>query len=75
MQRTRLRNIYLKQHTEATKISHNQQRNKYVIIFQKSKRSYFECLAVKLVKDNKKFWKKTSPLFQTKLNQSKRSLL
>ena len=56
-QRTRLRNICLKQRTEATKIAHNQQRNKCVNILKKWKRSYFESLDVKLVKYNQKIWK------------------
>ena len=63
MERTRLRNIYLKQRTETTKVAYNQQRNKCVSILKKTKRSYFESLDVKFVKDNKKFWKKISPLF------------
>ena len=37
MQRARLRNIYLKQRTEATKVAYNQQRNKYVSILKKLK--------------------------------------
>ena len=63
MQRIRLRNIYLKQRTEATKFAHNQQ--KCVCILKKSKRSYFESPDVKFVKDNKKFWKKKiAPFFK-----------
>ena len=67
MQRTRLRNTYLKQHTEATKTAYNQQRNRCISILRKSKRSYFESLDVKFVKDNKKFWKKISRLFSNKI--------
>ena len=55
MKRTRLKNIYLKQRTEATKVAHSQQRNKCVSILKKSKRSYFESLDMKFVKGNKKF--------------------
>ena len=47
MQRTRLRNIYLKQRTEATKFAYNQQINKCVSILKKSKRYLFESLGVK----------------------------
>ena len=63
MQRTTLRNIYLKQRTEATKVAYNQQRNTFVSILKKSKRSYFESLDVKF------------EICQTKLNQRKRSHL
>ena len=67
MLRTRLRNIYLKKRTETTKVAYNQQRNKCVSILKKSKKSYFESLDVKFVKDNKKFWKIISPLFSNKI--------
>ena len=67
MQRTRLGNIYLKQRTETTKVAYNQQRNKYLSILQKLKRSYFESLDVKFVKDSKKFWKKISPVSSNKI--------
>ena len=72
--RTRLRNIYLKQRTETTKVAYSQQRNKCVSTLKKSKISYFESLAVKFVKGNKKFWKRISPLFSNKI-KSKRSHL
>ena len=72
MERTRLRNVYLKQRTETNKVAYNQQRNKCVSILKKIKRSYFESFDVKFVKDNKKFWKKISPLFSNKINQKKR---
>ena len=72
MERTRLRNVYLKQRTETTKVAYNQQRNKCVNILKKTKRSYFESFDVKFVKDNKKFWKKISLLFSNKINQKKR---
>ena len=67
MLRTRLRNIYLKQRTETTKVAYNQQRNKCVSILKKSKKSYFESLEVKFVKENKKFWKRISPFFSNKI--------
>ena len=67
MLRTRLRNIYLKQRTETTKVAYNWQRNKCVSILKKSKKSYFESLDTKFVKDNKHFWKRISPLFSNKI--------
>ena len=48
MQRTRLRKIYLKRLTEATKVAY-----KCVNILEKLKRFYYKCLNVKFVKDNK----------------------
>ena len=75
MLRTRLRNIYLKQRTETTKVAYNQQRNKCVSILKKSKKSYFESLDVKFVKDNKNFWKRLSPLFSNKIKSKEKITL
>ena len=61
MLRTRLRNIYLKQRTETTKVAYNWQRNKCVSILKKSKKSYFESLDTKFVKDKFPF---LSPFFK-----------
>ena len=72
MLRTRLRNIYLKQGTETTKVAYNQQRNKCVSILKKSKKSYFESLDVKFVNDNKKFWKRIFPLFSNKIKSKEK---
>ena len=55
MKRARLRNIYLKKRTEATKAAYNFQRNICVSLLRKSKKSYLENLDVKLVSDNKNF--------------------
>ena len=75
MERTRLRNIYLKQRTETTKVAYNQQRNKCVSILKKTKRSYFESLDVKFVKDNKKFWKKISAFLSNKIKSKEKITL
>ena len=37
---------------------------------KKTKKSYFECPNVKFVEDNKKFWKKISPLFSKKIKSN-----
>ena len=44
MKRARLRNVYLKKRTEATKAAYNYQRNICVSLLRKSKKSYFENL-------------------------------
>ena len=75
MLRTRLRNIYLKQRTETTKVAYNQQRNKCVSILKKSRKSYFESLDAKFVKDNKQFWKRISPLFSKKIKSKEKVTL
>ena len=75
MKRVRLRNVYLKKGTEATKAAYNFQRNICVSLFRKSKRSYFENLNVKLLRDNKKFWKNFAPLFSNKISSKERIIL
>ena len=70
MERTRLRNIYLKPRTETTKVAYNQQIIKCVSILKKAK-----SLNVKFVKDNKKFWKKISPIFSNKIKSKEKTTL
>ena len=68
MKRARLIKFYLKRRTEATKGTYSYQRNICVSLLRISKRSYFENLNhVKLVRDNKKFWKNVAPLFSNKI--------
>ena len=75
MKRARLRNVYLKKRAEATKAANNYQRNICVSLLRKSKRSYFENLNVKLVRDNKTFWKNVAPLFSNKIKSKERITL
>ena len=67
LKRARLRNVYLKKRTGASKAAYNYQRNICVCLLRKLKRSYFENLDVKLLKDNKKFWRNVAPLFSNKI--------
>ena len=73
MKRARPRNVYLKKQTEATKAAYNYQRNICVSLLRKSKSFYFENLNVKLVRDNKKFWKNIAPLFPIKSSLKRKS--
>ena len=75
MKRARLTNVYLKKRTEATKAAHIYERNICVSLLRKSKRSYFENLNVKLVRDNKHFWKNIAPLFSNKIKSKDRITL
>ena len=76
MKRARLKERLLKKkRTEATKAAYNYQRNICVSLLRKSKRSYFENLNVKLVRDNKKFWKNVAPLFSNKIRSKERITL
>ena len=53
----------LKKRTEATKAAYNYQRNICISILRTSKRCYFENPNVKLVIDNKNFWKNVASFF------------
>ena len=60
---------------EATKPAYNYQRNVCMSLFRKSKRTYFEDISVKPVRDEKKFDKMLTPLSQIKSNRKRESLL
>ena len=66
MTRSRLRNKYLRDRTNENKVHYNKQRNYFVNLLRKSKRDYYSNLDVKLISDNKKFWKTVKPLFSEK---------
>ena len=72
MKTARLRNVYLKKRTGATKPTYNYQRNICVSLLRKSKRSYFENLNIKIVRNSKVFWKKVAPLFSNKIKSKER---
>ena len=65
----------LKKRTEATKAAYNHQQNICVSLLRKSKRFYFENFNVKLVRDNKKFWKNVASLFSNEIKSKERITL
>ena len=75
MKRARIRKFYLKNELKQLKAAYNYQRNICISLLRKSKRSYFENLNVKLVRDNKKFWKNVAPLFSNKTKSKERITL
>ena len=66
MHRSRLRNKFLREITNESKIAYNKQRNICVSLSRKTKRDYFANLDTKIMKDNWKFWKTVNPLFSEK---------
>ena len=66
MQRSRLRNAYLKDRTRAARIAYKKQRNVCVSILRKSKKCYNENLDTKNITDNKKFWGIVKAFFSNK---------
>ena len=66
MNRSRLRNKFLKTKSVADRKEYNKQRNLCVKLFRKEKHSYFNSLDSKNITDNKKFWKTVKPYFSDK---------
>ena len=56
MQRSKLRNIFLKNRTEENRNNYAKQRNLCVTLLRKSKREFYGNLNEKKLCDNKKFW-------------------
>ena len=73
MHRSRLRNKFLREITNESKIAYNKQRNICVNLSRKTKRDYFANLNTKIMKVNMKFWKTVNPLFSEK-SYSKESI-
>ena len=63
MQRSKLRQKFLKERTNDSTHLYNRQRNLCASHLQKTKRDYFKQLNNKIISDNKKFWQTISPLF------------
>ena len=63
MNRSRLRNRFLKNKTEENKKGYNRQRNYVVSLLKKYKDEYYNNLNTKDIIDNKKFWTTVKPLF------------
>ena len=66
MQRSKLRQKFLKERTNNSKHFYNRQRKLYVSLLRKTKRDYFKQLNNKVIYDNKKFWQTVSLLFLEK---------
>ena len=68
MNRSRLRNKYIKKPNSHNKSIYNKHKNYCVNLFRKEKKKYYNNLDLKLVTDNKKFWKTIKPFFSDKNN-------
>ena len=66
MQRSKLRQKFLKERTNDSKHLYNRKRNLCVSLLRKMKSDYFIQLNNKVISDNKKFWRTISPLFSEK---------
>ena len=67
MHRTRLRNKYIRNRTEANLEAFKKQRNKCVKLLRKAKFDYYRNINLDNLKDNRKFWKTVKPIFSDKV--------
>ena len=66
MQRSKLRQKFLKERTNNSKDLYNRQRNLCVSHLRKTKRDFFKQVNNKVASDIRKFWQTISPLFSEK---------
>ena len=66
MNRSKLRNKFLKTRNEESKRRFNRQRNLCVSLLRKNKRLFSRKLNHRVVTDNRKFWETVGPLFSEK---------
>ena len=66
MQRSKLRNLYLKVRSDEHRIKYKKQRHICVSQLRKAKRKHYEDLSIAAVTNNK-FWKRVNPLFGNKI--------
>ena len=64
--RSRLRNIFIKNPSNENKIRYTKYRNYCTGLFRKEKKLFYSNLDTKVLKDNVKFWKTIKPLFSEK---------
>ena len=68
MNRTRLRNKFLRSRSTEDRSAYNQQRNFCLRLVRKARRDYYNNLDHKKVTDNKSFWRTVRPLFSDKIS-------
>ena len=67
MKRIRLINKFLHSKSDVDRRAYNKQRNFWVSLIRKEKKSFFSNLNTKDINDNKTFWKMVKPLFTEKV--------
>ena len=75
MNRSRLRNKYLRNSSEENKSTYNKQRNICTSLIRKEKKSYFENLDSSHIADNKMFCKTIKPIFSKKCTMKEKITL
>ncbi len=75
MHRTRLKNRYNKIPTTENETKYKTQRNLCVKILKKAKKEYYNNIDIKLLNDNRKFWKNIKPFFSEKQKKLSKLIL
>ena len=66
MNRTRLRNVYLRKRSDENRKKYSKQRNFCVSLLRRTKRKYYSSLVEKSITDNKEFWRTVQPFLSDK---------
>ena len=66
MNRTRLRNVYLRKRSDENRKKYSKQRNYCVSLLRRTKRNYYSSLDAKSVTGNKTFWRTVKPFLSDK---------
>ena len=75
MNRTKLRNRFLRTRSNEDKAAYNKQWNYCVSLIRKTKQQYYNSLHHRKVADNRSFWKYIKPLFSDKSSNSNKITL
>ena len=72
MNRSRLKNKYLRNPNNLNKVSYTKQKNFCTNLLKREKKKYYNDLDTRIFESNKKFWERVKPLFseKTKLKES-----
>ena len=66
MNRSRMKNRYNKDPSNENEANYKRQRNLCVKLLKKAKKEYYSNIDIKLLNDNRKFWKNIKPFFSEK---------
>ena len=75
MNRTRLKNKFLKIPSIENELKYKKQRNYCVTLLRKEKKKYFSSLNIRNINDNKNFWRIVKPFFSEKNSINKKIIL
>ena len=75
MYRSRLKNRFNKTPSKENELLYKRQRNFCVSLLKKEKRKYFNNLDLRILDDNKEFWRRVNPLFSDKQKSSPKQII